>query len=451
VFDEPPLVTAYRDLAQMQDAQVRGSALEGLVKRLFLRAHFRVERDAGAAAPRQTDLVATDGTDSYLIEVKWRRDPADVSDVDNVWIRLQETPSTMIGVLISVNGFTATARERVRARRSQPILLMTGPELASALANPPGIRATLGGKREELLIHGRVLMGSPAEGLLWAGAARNGGGVPSGGASFLIGGERRQVLACGGGFGQFVFVQEVPDIDWVPGGGTGVSIDMSSSVGSQDEFLSCLAELTEAGWLTPHGRWNIQQAARNWHGIGPGALAEEITAWQRRYDSAGPIHHTEQLCYQDTCEGGFFTLTADITAGEPREIWHCELSAQLSGVPLDQAPLRQLAVLLQASHPLYFRPRREQAVTRHALYTENLTVTPTGLIIFDDTTHPAIQTWVCGIIIVNPFARPQDSPEPGQPNWIPGDLGESEMLICALRQYHPLDHPVIGYRLTNDP
>lgn len=132
VFDEPPLVTAYRDLAQMQDAQARGSAREGLVKRLFLRAHFRVERDAGAAAPRQTDLVATDGTDSYLIEVKWRRDPADVSDVDNVWIRLQETPSTMIGLLISVNGFTATAREPVRARRSQPILLMAGPELASA-------------------------------------------------------------------------------------------------------------------------------------------------------------------------------------------------------------------------------------------------------------------------------------------------------------------------------
>jgi Restriction endonuclease len=448
VFDEPPLVTAYRDLAQMQDAQARGSALEGLVKKLFSRAHFRVERDAGAAAPRQTDLVATNGTDNYLIEVKWRQDPADVSDVDNVRIRLQETPSSMIGVLISVNGFTATARERVRAKRSQPILLMTGPELASALANPPGLRATLDGKREELLVHGRVLVDAPPERLSWAGAGRP-SGMPAGGVSFLLDGERRQVLACGGGFGQFVFVQEVPDIDWVPGGGTGVSIDMSSSVGSQDELLTCLAELTESGWLTPHGRWNIQQATRNWHGIGPETLAEEITGWERRYDSAGPIHHTEQLCYQDTCEGGFFTLTADITAAEPRELWHCELSAQLSGVPLDQAPLRQLAALLRASHPLYFRPRGERAVTRHALYADNLTVVPAGLVVFDDAADPTFPAWVCGIVTANPFALPRGSSESGQPDWIPGDLGESEMLICALRQYHPLSHPVAGYRLTS--
>lgn len=449
MFDEQPLLAAYWRLELVTDPRARGSELEGLVKRLFSWAHFRVERNSGAAAPRQTDLSATNGTDNYLIEVKWQHAPADVGDVDNVRIRLTDTAGGVIGLLISVNGFTSTAIARVREKRDRPILLMTGAELTSALGDPAGLPNLLRDKHEELLIHGRVLLDSPPRRLSTAGAERGLDGMPLAAASFLIAGERRPVLAGCGNFGQFVFVQDVPDVDWVPGGGVGVSADLSIPVDSQDALLASLRELAGSGWLTPRGRWNIQQATRNWHGIGPASMADAITSWADRYQGLDRIHHTEQLCYQDTCEGGFFTLTVDIAAGEPRRVWHCDLSLQLCGVPLDPTPLRQLAARLRADHPLYFRPRNDRAVTRHSLHRENIKVHPVGLVVFDDDKDPIAQEWACGIVIPNPFALPQHTSRAKPPEWLPGHLEGSEMLICALRQYHPFGHPVAGYRLTS--
>ncbi len=41
------------------NAHARGARFELLVQRLFERAHFSVERNAGVARPRQTDLFAS--------------------------------------------------------------------------------------------------------------------------------------------------------------------------------------------------------------------------------------------------------------------------------------------------------------------------------------------------------------------------------------------------------
>lgn len=449
MFDEAPLVAAYRRLELIADAQARGSQLEGLVKSLFSRGHFRVERNAGAAAPRQTDLTATNGTDNYLIEVKWQRTPVDVGDVDNVRIRLLDTASSMVGVLISVSGFTRTAIARVREKRDRPILLMTGAELTSALEQPAGLANLLRDKFEELLVHGQVLLDSRPRRLSVGNMGQDADGMPLAAASFHIAGQRRPLLACGGSFGQFVFVQDIPDIDWVPGSGAGVSVDLSCQAESQEALLACLSRLGEAGWLTSQGRWNIQQATRNWHGIGPTSLAEAIAGWVDRYHDLEQIHHTEQLCYQDTCEGGFFTLTVDIAASEPRRVWHCDLSLQLSGVPLDSTPIRQLAALLQVSHPLYFRPRNDRAVTRHGLQRDAIAVDPVGFVVVDDDTDPRTREWVCGIVVANPFELSQYSSRTQQPEWLPGHVDNSELLICALRQWHPHSYAVAGYRLTS--
>jgi hypothetical protein len=326
---------------------------------------------------------------------------------------------------------------------------MTGGELTSSLEQPAGLASLLRDKHEELLIHGQVLLDSRPRRLSMAGAERDSDGMPLAAASFLIAGERRPLLACGGGFGQFVFVQEVPDIDWVPGGGAGVSVDLSCQAESQDALLACLGRLGESGWLSSQGRWNIQQASRNWHGIGPTSLADAIAGWADRYQNLEQIHHTEQLCYQDTCEGGFFTLTVDIAASEPRRVWHCDLSLQLCGVPLNPTPLRQLAAMLQVGQPLYFRPRNDRAVTRHGLYGEDITVNPVGLVAFDDGTDPRTQEWVCGIIVANPFALSQYSSRTKLPEWLPGHVDGSELLTCALRHWHPLNYAVASYQLTS--
>lgn len=52
------LLADFKQLGALSSAHRRGYQLEVLLEQLFRRAHFRVDRNASAAKPRQTDLVA---------------------------------------------------------------------------------------------------------------------------------------------------------------------------------------------------------------------------------------------------------------------------------------------------------------------------------------------------------------------------------------------------------
>ncbi|WCD84047.1 hypothetical protein KPP03845_100367 [Streptomyces xanthophaeus] len=67
---ESLLVSEFKRLQSTSDAHRRGRKLEELLQRLFQNAHFRVQRNAGAARPRQTDLVAGYGDAWYVIEAE---------------------------------------------------------------------------------------------------------------------------------------------------------------------------------------------------------------------------------------------------------------------------------------------------------------------------------------------------------------------------------------------
>lgn len=203
-------------------------------------------------------------------------------------------------------------------------------------------------------------------------------------------------------------------------------------------LISRLNELGEAAWLTPQGRWSIHQATRNWHGVGPRSFAAAVANWRQRYQGLDTVHHTEELCYQDVCEGGFFTITADLAANETREIWRCEISVQLTGIPLDSTPFRHLARLVNVTHPLYFRPRVDRAVDAQPLYRDLIYIDPVGYVIDDEHRD---QKWVCGIIAPNPFHLAENEHRVELPDWLPGYIDGSELLVCALRQWHPLDYP----------
>jgi hypothetical protein len=58
----------FNRLGSLSSAPRRGYQLEALLEELFRRAHFRVDRNASIAKPRQTDLVARSGDTWYLIE-----------------------------------------------------------------------------------------------------------------------------------------------------------------------------------------------------------------------------------------------------------------------------------------------------------------------------------------------------------------------------------------------
>jgi hypothetical protein len=154
-------------------------------------------------------------------------------------------------------------------------------------------------------------------------------------------------------FGRFSFVLELPDIDWVPSRGFGVVVDLAVESWDQDEFLGRLLQLSQLGWLSEQSSWSIQQAATNWHGFGARSLCEALQGWKERYQGV-EVHHTEELCYFDSFDDGWYTLTAGISARESRRVLtQAELSFQLIGMPLDTEPFREMCKAMGNKEPVY--------------------------------------------------------------------------------------------------
>lgn len=109
-----PAAELYEQAQRTDDPVTRGRLLEDVLLRLFEMAHFDVEKNAGAAAPRQTDLVARYGERVYLVEAKWTKRSVGISELDALRARLGRATRRATGVLVSVAGFAAGVAEDVR-------------------------------------------------------------------------------------------------------------------------------------------------------------------------------------------------------------------------------------------------------------------------------------------------------------------------------------------------
>ena len=270
------LLAEFNRLGSLSSAHRRGYQLEVLLEELFRQAHFRVDRNASIAKPRQTDLVARYGDTWYLIEAKWHNGPADAEVFDSVRARLDRAASSsVIGVIISVNGFTASAVEDLRVRRDRGSILLFGEEeLTQVLRTPRSLVNLLQVKREELITHGRVHLAAAPKPRRRRRPATD---LP-GAETRLLGADLQPLpyVTSGGGFGEFVFVQELPDVDWAFGNGSGVSLDAQVSVFNEDGIVELLCGLDSMGWNSGEPRWNIQQSGANWHGGGAREFVEAL-------------------------------------------------------------------------------------------------------------------------------------------------------------------------------
>jgi hypothetical protein len=265
-------------------------------------------------------------------------------------------------------------------------------------------------------------------------------------------GRRSKDFSCAGGFGQFVFVSELPDIDWVPGGGVGMMVDIALPFGREREVFSLVQKLSDMGWATANARWSIQQATANWHGVGATGFVEALPDFSNRYKELDVVHHTEEFCYFDVCDGGFYTLTGGVSASEPRRVWPCRLSFQLEGIPLDVAPLRELCDAVGVAEPVYFRPQDDKSVQYGRIGSgDEPRLEPVAYMvrIDEDEENPELREWVVGIVVKNPGRRGLKAKRSDRPDWMPEVLADSELLVCALGSLHPLAHAVGGYRLRH--
>lgn len=430
------------DLDSWEDSSARGRALEGLVAKLFRRSHFAVTENSQVATPRQTDLFVVKLNDRYLVECKWLNKPATIEDLDSLRNRLGRTSADVIGILISMGGFSKEVLNEVRLRRREPVLLFSSEELRQAEQSPQLLLDLLYRKREALSQHAEVLLDQPRQLRRTAELP-----YPRSPKRFRsVAGVESQVTEFAGGFSSTAFVDSVTDVDWTTSLGRGVSFDVELPVLDEADVITALNTMVDLGWVTGGGRWSIQQLSREWHGLGIESLMEELPRWEHRVE-----HHSEQFLYVDNCDGGFYTFHADLGAHRQRMARRASLSFLLDGVPLDPAPWQQLCRTLGVHEGLRFRPLDHPGVST-VLFTprhdrERVDVTVAGWIVGNDWRQDDDpEGWATGVLIANPF-HPGNATAIAPPEGA-ASLTEGETLICTLKQHHPIADVQDNYFLS---
>jgi hypothetical protein len=432
-------------LKELKDYRRRGYDFEEFAASLFRRRHFRVVLSPGTARPRQTDLLATRGGDAYLIETKWRSSRANINDIDSLFSRLEAAPSAIVGLMISFSGFTASAIEKVEQRSERPVLLITGDELEQLVYWDEDVVHLLSRKKAFLLTHRKAL---------FVTSRRQRSSTPPDRLAAALtefvfpDGRRAKWIAGQGDFGEFTFVQELPDIDWDPVDGRGVTLDMPVPIHDEGDILSLLQHLSNMGWASDCARWNIQQSSINWHGLGASEFAEALTGWQERHEGI-PTHHSEEFCYFDKCDDGFYCLTANISAHEDRSTRYAMLSFQLTGIPLDIDSYKELSRTFDIGYQCYFRPMKRRSVKRKWNLADpyRIPLEPVAFLVEKDRIFNDDREWTRGIAAKNPFYSPESTLAERKPHWLPSHIFDSELLICDLRSWHPLTDPPPSYEL----
>lgn len=432
-----PFAQMLQRLKEMTDPQRRGFEFQEWVRALFVREHFKVEVDAQGGRPRQVDLMASRHDVNYLVETKWWTKPVGIDALDSLFARLQDQPSGVIGILMSWSGFTASVPPRVVSKRARPVLLVSGAELEGDIR----LSDLLHWKKQRLLIDGEAVVNEDQR----PRRRRPSGVLPSATEGFVdLTGDRSKWIVGEGGFGRTAFVRELQDIDWVSGAGHGVVLNLRLPVHHEDGLVAIVNELNNLGWVTGSGRWSFQQATRNWHGIGPETFVEALKGWRSRFRAlpGGDLHHTEEFCFVDGAEEGFYTLSGGVSADPRRMVWNLAISLQMSGIPVRQEAIRHLCDTLRVPDPIYYRPLERMSVQRTHL-EERPVLDVVGFVI-DDTLSDLDpdEVWAVGAVARNPFRglRTNDT------EW-PWALRDTELLVCSLRNWHVVGSPKAVFRL----
>jgi hypothetical protein len=444
------LLDDYLALKEM-DAHARGRQFEIFVRQLLQGEGVEVMPDVGTARPRQTDLFASLGSDHYLIEAKWRKRTADVGDIDSILSRLHRTEPAVAGLFISVSGFTGPAIAAVEEKRARPVILIVGDELENCLRDDASLWDLVKEKRHHLRLQGRMPFplvegGRPSVDVT---EDRSETGLLSGPVKLVgLDGLEMSTMRFSGQFGRFVFTENLKDVDWVPTGGFGVRLDLTLDVSEESAVDKVFRALTKVGWASASGRWSIQQANDVWHGYGSGGFLDALADWAGRYEDVQTIHHTEEATYFDAIDGGLFTLAIDISSTAPRVVWHCDLSLQLEGVPLDTSAIQRFCSLTGAESVAGFRsmngPAVKQVFLRKEPKAHNLV--PQAFLVETDRSG---EDWATGVWLRNPYLGadlPRMVLDEGSYDE-PFALREAGLLMCTLRPGHPIQDAQDYYSL----
>lgn len=110
--------------------QQRGFQFEKLLNQLFALFDFE-PKAAYVLESEQVDGAFTYRTDDYLLEARWRKEPVEPKDLRDFEGKIRGKAKNVLGLFISVSGFTAGARNKTS--QETPLILMDGTDLLAVL------------------------------------------------------------------------------------------------------------------------------------------------------------------------------------------------------------------------------------------------------------------------------------------------------------------------------
>jgi len=427
--------------------QKMGYRFEKYISRLFSENGFQVWSNPKIANPRQTDLLAKDGVESFLIEIKHVKRALDISDIDNLRSRLIRTSTDITGVIIATSDFTNNAIRETEESRAREILVFGPSDVKGLLDRRIGLKELIDRKREALRTRGKVWFFKPIA-LRYQKTK-----LPSGTERFAVGKQDAPYLAVRTDhFGGALFVRELPDTGWGNHGSEGATLVLRLELADLSGLAGVLGLLHEKFGLTGHGCFAIHQDGMSWFGTGARQFVEAVGQWATRYKESGleKLHHSESLQFFDRLHDGWLVISADQRVNHNQStksvLDSAHLAIQLRGVPVDSEPFLQLC---KYTHN---RDARFEYVAERLMTSIRLKK-PVALKVIGHVTERGnsarTESWVKGVVVQNPFFGKTFCPKEFSevPHFPWRGLVATKSLICDLKDWYAKDSVVDKYLL----
>lgn len=143
------------------DPHQRGFLLQELLTRLFdlheIAVHRSFQRNAGA---EQIDgAFKLDGW-HYIVECRWRKKLSDIRDLDGLLGQVNRSGKQVMGVFLSINGWSENVVPLLKQNPDKSIFLMDGYDLRSVLERPLSLRDFLNAKLSKLNLEAEPFYGA---------------------------------------------------------------------------------------------------------------------------------------------------------------------------------------------------------------------------------------------------------------------------------------------------
>lgn len=435
---------------QLSGPTARGKEFERVIAQLLRSADFEVVENAKSAKPRQTDLFAKNDDVDLLIEAKDQKRKIDVDDIDSLRARLNRVSFDIVGIIFSTSGLTNGARQAIEADRTREILAVVEDEIELLRSGKLNLVALIKRKRYEIRVNGTA----------WFGLSLTTDFIdvklPPAGAEFSISDDIHACLEAKGNFGGVFYALDIPDPGWGNLDNEGARLSIEVTPNSIRDLRDTIGHIHQKFGLSSRGGFVVRQSKTCWYGFGIENFLDQVEGWQDRYSrsGAGIFHHSEEAIYFDRFKNGWIEISLQHRlkwsgSSSASQLDRCGIVIQLPGLPVDMTPYVRLCERTGNEFAYFEHVAKRQTASLRLKKPIALTVKG---IILNKGRAPADGEQgqiAVGVVAENPFFQNQSFPEEilNADAFNFRDLIDTEILLCALRDWHDISKVVDQYFL----